>query len=150
MVRLSRKTMLAIEAVVDIAFYGRSDPVQAKEITTRQGVPQRYLEQVMQQLVHEGVLKGVRGPRGGYTLARERRKISVGEIVRIVSSLDAAEDGEAGSNSELGQSVVGPLWDQIQSELLATLDAITIEELCRRADAAKVPREPSTASDFSI
>src|SRR5262245_9327799 len=82
MIRLSRKTLLALEAVIDIAYNARPEPVQAKEITARQGVPQRYLEQVMQQLVRAGVLKGVRGPRGGYRLARERRRISVGEIGR--------------------------------------------------------------------
>ena len=83
MLKLSRKTLLALEAVIDIAFNGRPEPVQAKEITARQGVPQRYLEQVMQQLVRAGVLKGVRGPRGGYRLAKERRRISVGEVVRV-------------------------------------------------------------------
>ena len=65
MLKLSRKTQLALEAVIDIAFNARPEPVQAKEITSRQGVPQRYLEQVMQQLVRAGILKGVRGPRGG-------------------------------------------------------------------------------------
>src|SRR5450631_330715 len=86
MFRLSRKTMLALEAVIDIAYNARPEPVQAKEITARQGVPQRYLEQVMQQLVRAGILKGVRGPRGGYRLARERRRISVGDVVRVAES----------------------------------------------------------------
>ncbi len=86
MLKLSRKTLLALEAVIDIAFNARPEPVQAKEITARQGVPQRYLEQVMQQLVRAGVLKGVRGPRGGYRLAKERRKISVGDIAEIAST----------------------------------------------------------------
>ncbi len=62
MLRLSKKTWLALEAVVDVAINARPDPVQSKEITKRQGIPQRYLEQVMQQLVHAGILKGVRGP----------------------------------------------------------------------------------------
>ena len=91
MLQLSRKTLLALEAVIDIAFNARPEPVQAKEITARQGVPQRYLEQVMQQLVRAGILKGVRGPRGGYRLARERRRISVGDVVRVAESI---EDGE--------------------------------------------------------
>ena len=77
MLKFSRKTLLALEAVLDVAYNARPDPVQSKDITRRLGIPQRYLEQVMQQLVREGVLKGVRGPRGGYTLARERRRISV-------------------------------------------------------------------------
>ncbi len=48
MLRLSRKTMLALEAVLDVAYNARPDPVQSKDITARQGIPQRYLEQVMQ------------------------------------------------------------------------------------------------------
>ena len=67
-------------------------PVQSGEITRRQGIPRRYLEQVLQQLVRDGVLAGVRGPRGGYRLARERRRISLGEIVRVVRALETGED----------------------------------------------------------
>ena len=58
--------MFAIEAVVDIAYNAADTPVQSKDIATRQNIPRRYLEQVLQQLVREGVLSGVRGPRGGY------------------------------------------------------------------------------------
>src|SRR5580692_6631840 len=102
MIRLSRKTLLALEAVIDIAYNARPEPVQAKEITSRQGVPQRYLEQVMQQLVKAGVLKGVRGPRGGYRLARERRRISVGDVVRVAESIEDGEEAQAKPRSDLG------------------------------------------------
>ena len=102
MFRLSRKTLLALEAVIDIAYNARPEPVQAKEITARQGVPQRYLEQVMQQLVRAGILKGVRGPRGGYRLARERRRISVGDVVRIAMSFDDNEEAfDGGTELEI-------------------------------------------------
>lgn len=149
MMPLSRKTMLAVEAVVDIAFYGRSEPVQAKEITARQGVPQRYLEQVMQQLVHERVLKGVRGPKGGYMLARERRRIRVGDIVRAIDDIEQADDDQL-SKSDLGRAVVGPFGDETRRRLLETLDDVTIEDLCRRADAAGLRRDRSTTADFAI
>ncbi|MDX1580559.1 MAG: Rrf2 family transcriptional regulator, partial [Alphaproteobacteria bacterium] len=89
MIKLSRKTVYALEAVVDIAYNARAEPVQSKEITRRQGIPQRYLEQVMQQLVRAGILRGVRGPRGGYLLARERRRISVAEIVNVIADMEA-------------------------------------------------------------
>ena len=69
MLRLSRKTYLALEAVIDIAYNARPEPVQAKEITARQGVPQRYLEQVMQQLGAR------RHPQGR---ARPARRLSTG------------------------------------------------------------------------
>ena len=108
MLRLSKKTWLALEAVVDVAINARPDPVQSKEITKRQGIPQRYLEQVMQQLVHAGILKGVRGPRGGYTLARERRRIAVGEVVRVVGAMEASDEPATAQPSELGERVIAP------------------------------------------
>ncbi|HEX4293393.1 MAG TPA: Rrf2 family transcriptional regulator [Rhizomicrobium sp.] len=149
MLKLSRKTLLALEAVIDIAFNGRPEPVQAKEITARQGVPQRYLEQVMQQLVRAGVLKGVRGPRGGYRLAKERRRISVGEVVRVAESLD--EEGESQvPHSDLGSRIVTPLIASLQDEVMARLDAISIEDLCTRARAAGVDCGGVNAADFAI
>jgi Rrf2 family iron-sulfur cluster assembly transcriptional regulator len=132
MLRLSRKTLLALEAVIDIAYNARPEPVQAREITARQGVPQRYLEQVMQQLVRAGILKGVRGPRGGYRLARERRRISVGEVIRIATSFDTDGD-ELSGGSELGRRVVMPIIASLQEEVMQKLDLITIEDLCAKA-----------------
>src|SRR5437870_12881227 len=131
MLKLSRKTVLALEAVIDIAFNARPEPVQAKEITARQGVPQRYLEQVMQQLVRCGILKGVRGPRGGYRLARERRRVTVGEVIRVLEGgEDQGLDVPAESGSPLGARVLNPFWERISGELMARLDAVTIEDVC--------------------
>lgn len=149
MLRLSKKTMLALEAVIDVAVNARPDPVQSKEITKRQGIPQRYLEQVMQQLVHAGILKGVRGPKGGYRLARERRRITVGEIVQVVGAMEAAEEVRS-QPSELGQKVVGPLWEDIQTDLMRRLNAITIEDLCRKAEQTGATTNGMPAADFTI
>ncbi len=150
MFRLSRKTLLALEAVIDIAFNARPEPVQAKEITARQGVPQRYLEQVMQQLVRAGILKGVRGPRGGYRLAKERRRISVGDIVRAAELAEDENGEEAMPRSELGLRIVTPFIQSLQDEVMARLEAITVEDLCQQARAAGVNAcEPITA-DFTI
>jgi Rrf2 family iron-sulfur cluster assembly transcriptional regulator len=150
MLKLSRKTLLALEAVIDIAFNARPEPVQAKEITARQGVPQRYLEQVMQQLVRAGVLKGVRGPRGGYRLARERRRISVGDIVRVAESLDDGDTENAEPHSALGARIVTPLIHSLQEEVMQRLDAISIEDLCQRARAVGVDCGGRVSADFTI
>jgi len=151
MLKPSRKTLLALEAVIDIAYNARAEPVQAKEITARQGVPQRYLEQVMQQLVRAGILKGVRGPRGGYRLARERRRISIGEVVRTSMSIDEGE-GEFDGGSELGRKLVVPLIASLQEELMKKLDGMSIEDVCRRALTLSL--EPGAAeksdADFTI
>ena len=150
MLRLSRKTLLALEAVIDIAFNARPEPVQAREITARQGVPQRYLEQVMQQLVRAGILKGVRGPRGGYRLAKERRRISVGEIVRVAESIEDENNEAVDPRSDLGNLIVAPLVQSLQEEVMARLDAITIEDLCQRARNAGVDCGGRVTSDFTI
>lgn len=150
MLRLSRKTILALEAVVDIAINARPDPVQSKEITRRQGIPQRYLEQVMQSLVHAGILRGVRGPRGGYRLARERRRISVGDVVRVVAMLEAADEEPLAPGSELAQRVVRPLVEKTHAGLMTQLDAITIEDLCNEAEKKGVAATEAERQDFTI
>jgi Rrf2 family protein len=150
MLRLSRKAILALEAVVDIATNSRPEPVQSKEITRRQGVPHRYLEQVMQALVRQGVLKGVRGPRGGYRLAKERRRITAGEIVRIVAELEVAEEPPLNGTSPIGEHVVRPVVAQVHGELMHRLDAITIEDLCRRAEERGLAEPIGERADFAI
>ncbi|MDE2227503.1 MAG: Rrf2 family transcriptional regulator [Alphaproteobacteria bacterium] len=151
MVRLTKKLLFAIEAVLDIAYNAGTLPVQSGEITRRQGIPRRYLEQVLQQLVRAGILGGVRGPRGGYRLARERRRISLGEIVRVVRALDGGEDPLAESGgAELGHRVVRPLWQELNAEVISRLDGITIEDLCLRAHKMGVPGEYGARLDFSI
>lgn len=148
MLRLPDKLLFAIEAVVDIAYHGGGQPVQSKEITRRQGIPARYLEQALQQLVRVGVLIGVRGPRGGYRLARERRRVTLGEIVRAIG--DGGESGRTKGGSALGHKVVRPLWQEMQAEIAARLDGTTIEDLCRRARKAGVPSESEAHIDFTI
>ena len=149
MLRISKKMMFALEAVVDIAIYGGPDPVQSRDITARQGIPQRYLEQVMQRLVRASILRGVRGPRGGYRLARERRRITVGEIAQVVYALEADEGLDHPSNSDIGRKVITPMWQSLQDETMARLDAITLEELCQRARDCVDTTKPDRM-DFNI
>ena len=151
MFRLSKKLMFAIEAVLDIAYNSGDDPVQSSEITHRQGIPRRYLEQVLQHLVRDGILTGVRGPRGGYRLARERRRITVGDIVRVVRGMEAASDPtEEPAGSPLGHAIVRPMWQEIHADLMDRLDGLSIDDLCRRAQDQGVAREAKSVADFSI
>jgi Rrf2 family protein len=151
MLRPSKKMMFAIEAVLDIAYHAGGEPVQSREITRRQGIPRRYLEQTLQQLVRAGILVGVRGPRGGYRLARERRRISVGDIVRVVRSLETAEDPMAEIPiSDLGKHVIRPMWGDLAEEMMARLDAITVDDLCQGAYKSGVRSEAQAKLDFTI
>jgi len=150
MLRLSKKMLFAIEAVLDIAYHAASAPVQSREITRRQGIPRRYLEQALQQLVRDGILIGVRGPRGGYRLARERRRISVGDIVRVVDAAGLSDAGLEAVGSELGRKVVRPLWSDLYGEVMERLDSVTIDDLCIRAHEAGIDSEGRRSLDFSI
>lgn len=146
---LSKKSSLALEAVLDVAFNARPDPVQSKDITERQGIQSRYLEQVLQFLVKQGILKGVRGPKGGYTLARERRRITLGDVLRVIEDLEN-EDDKMDSISELGEKVIQPIWAEFHSEMLLKLDQITLEDLCNRAEDSGVGRGNAQRVDFVI
>ncbi|MCH7486428.1 MAG: Rrf2 family transcriptional regulator [Proteobacteria bacterium] len=151
MLRLSKKTLYAIEAVLDIAYHAGSEPVQSREITRRQGIPRRYLEQALQGLVRKNILIGVRGPRGGYRLARERRRISVGDIVRVVREMESGTDPfDSPTHSELGEKVVSPLWRELHDQVMERLDSVTIDDLGDRADQAGILSQGRSNLDFSI
>jgi Rrf2 family protein len=151
LIRIPKKLLFAIEAVLDIAYNAGTQPVQSKDITVRQGIPRRYLEQVLQQLVRAEILTGVRGPRGGYLLARERRRITLGEITRVVTLGDDSEDiGDDMSESDLGSKVVWPIWDDLQGVLMERLDSITIEDLCLNAHGKGIESDSAQRLDFII
>jgi len=150
MLRLPRRTTYAIEAVLDVAYNAGEAPVRSGEITERQGIPPRYLEPVLQQLVRAGILVGVRGPRGGYRLGRDRRRISVGDIVRVAIGGDEENGAERQSGSALGAAAVKPLMQALERDAMARLDAVTIDELCVKARAAGVESASTAPMDFTI
>jgi Rrf2 family protein len=147
---LSRRSLLAIAAVVDVALHARPSPVAAKSLAARHRLPPRHLETLLQGLVHANILKGVRGPRGGYELARERRKISVGEIVRTAISLSAADPDEQIISSSLFEKVIDPAVKKAGGSFLVNLDAITVDDLCNDAAAAHILEDEKAAGDFAI
>ena len=151
MLRISKKMLFAIEAVLDIAYHAGAGPVQSREITRRQGIPQRYLEQALQHLVRDDILVGVRGPKGGYRLARERRRITIGDIVRSVRKMETAENPmDSGGESELGEKVVRPLWARLQDQVMAALEQTTVDDLCNDANAGGIVSEGRRNLDFTI
>jgi len=147
---LSRRSMLAIGAVVDIALHSRPSPVAAKALAARHRLPPRHLETLLQGLVHAKILKGVRGPRGGYELARERRRISLGEIVRTAVSLSTADPEDVGAHSRLLEKVIDPSVRKAGEPFLANLDSITVEDLCELAEKARILDDEKAIADFAI
>ena len=151
MLKLPRKISFSVEAVLDIAYHSSGRLASSRDITRRQGIPRRYLEQVLQQLVRGGILIGKRGPKGGYRLSRERRRIMVGDIIRCIWQTETPDSkSDFKLDSELGVKVLDPLWDHIQVLAIRQLDNISIEDLCNKAKKAGVKGEGNYKHDFII
>jgi Rrf2 family iron-sulfur cluster assembly transcriptional regulator len=123
---VSRKGILAIAAVIDVAIHAHGRPVSAKALASRHKLPPRHLEPVLQALVRDGILKGVRGPHGGYELARERKRITAEE----------AGDPPVPA-SALVNDVVRPALAEAERIFSAALTRINVEDMAKQAQARK-------------
>lgn len=133
---VSRKGVLAIAAVIDVAINARGRPVSAKALAARHKLPPRHLEPVLQALVRDGILKGIRGPHGGYELARERKQISAEDILRAASSAEEADEAPA-PTSALVNDVVRPALAEAERSFSAALGRINVDDMTKRAEDLK-------------
>jgi len=122
------RTILAIGAVVDIAMYSEKEPVTAPDLAHRLQLPIRHLEPLMQALVREGILVGLRGPHGGYRLAKPSHAISVVDI-----SEAAKAENPSKQSSGLLDAVVVPTLAQAEQRFASDLARITVEDLVQAA-----------------
>jgi Rrf2 family transcriptional regulator, iron-sulfur cluster assembly transcription factor len=133
---VSRKGVLAIAAVIDVAIHAQGRPVSAKSLASRHKLPPRHLEPVLQALVRDGILKGVRGPHGGYELARERKRITAEDILRAAGSAEEAGDPPVPA-SALVNDVVRPALAEAERIFSAALTRINVEDMAKQAQARK-------------
>ena len=129
---LSRKGVLAIAAVIDVALQTQGRPISAKTLAARHGLPPRHLESVLQALVRDGILKGIRGPRGGYELAREPRLVTANDILRAAGSVEDTDERPA--DSELVNRVVLPALANAEHEFGVALGRINLDDMARSAE----------------
>ena len=130
---VSRKGILAIVAVIDVAIHARSRPVSAKALAARHKLPPRHLEPVLQALVRDGILRGIRGPHGGYELAREHKRITVEDILRAASSAEDTDEPPM-PPSALVSGVVRPALSEAERIFSTALGRINIEDMAKRAE----------------
>jgi Rrf2 family protein len=133
---VSRKGILAIAAVIDVAINAYGRPVSAKALAARHKLPPRHLEPVLQALVRDGILKGIRGPHGGYELARERKHITAEDILRSASSAEEADEPPLPA-SVLVTDVVRPALVEAERTFSTALGRITVEDMAKRAATLK-------------
>ncbi len=141
--------MLAVTIMLDVAFHGgRAATVSAADLADRLSMARRGMEPLLQSLSRAGLLESVRGPRGGYRLARPRRDIKVSEIVGVACAEDPeAADGPAGM---LQERVVDRLWLELEAAVVGSLNALTLDDLVRRAAAAGLRRPATEPITFAI
>ena len=148
MISFSSKSDYAIKALVRLALAYGSEPVTAREIVTFTGIPPKFLEQVMHDLRHGGLVESQRGKNGGYVLVRDPTSISFADVIELIDGPRIAKgDGHAagsGSNGGKGRmprgdqadALVAPVWRALRECTRAVLSAATIADAAARATAA--------------
>jgi Rrf2 family transcriptional regulator, cysteine metabolism repressor len=140
--RISAKGEYAIRALLDLAVHHGEGLVPIQEVARRQGIPQRYLEQVLLLLKRAGILESRRGSAGGYQLVRSPAGISVGEVLRAVegrvTSLEVA-GRHPSKTSEATASDLAPLWSEIAGAVAGVVDRTTFGDLAEQVKARRSP-----------
>jgi len=146
MLDVAGREAVAVAAVVDVALHGAAGPVGGAAIADRLGQNPRGLEPILQALSRAGILASSRGRRGGYRLARARREITAGAILRAI----AEDDADAATLAPMLRAVIAPAWREARAKALAALDSITVERLAREAAAAGLAPPPDVPITYAI
>ena len=124
--KIPKRIIYAVEAVLDIALNSGIDPVRNEAIAKRQGIPKRYLEQTLQNLVKNRILVASRGPKGGYRLAKERRKIKISDIILSISN---DEEISIKHKSYISVNIIKPILEKLNDNCYAQLNEISVEDI---------------------
>jgi len=143
-VRLSAKSEYALKALLDLALHEGAELQPIQDIAARQGIPQRYLEQVLLGLKRAGFLVSRRGSAGGYRLGRPAEQITVGAVLRAVEGSEAGDAGRRGGRRPPADDVgdLAELWREIDAAVSGVIDRLTLEELKRRAEERRRTARP--------
>lgn len=135
--RLSTGGRYALRAMVDLALHADRGPVSRSDITERQGISVHYIEQLFVKLRRAGLIKSVRGPGGGYILARNAEDIRAGDVIRAVEGPIAlvycVEPQNRPPCHRMPRCVTHLLWKRLSKEIAEILDSVTLKDLCEQA-----------------
>lgn len=150
MIATPNKLFYAMEAVLYIAYNTSSGAISSRDIAAKQGLPPRYLEGLMQKLVHAGILRGIRGPKGGYVLARERRRVTLSDICTVLQEESSDKEAARYAATPLGKNIVLPIWKDAYAAWLGTLSNVNLADLCEAASKQQLKKHAENKSDFTI
>ena len=153
--RLSTKSRYGVRALFDIAYNCGKRSTQIQDISRRQHISQRYLEQIFQSLKKVGILTSKRGPQGGYMLARDPADISLGEIVKATEGdLMLVECARTGRKKDLcefaGECVTQKVWLGAEAVFQEYLDGITLQSLCDSGMEMGIKKDGDELFAYSI
>lgn len=136
--RLTTKGRFAVTAMVDLAMRGGPGPVTLASISERQKISLSYLEQLFGKLRRHNIVESVRGPGGGYYLARPSADISIADIIVAVDEpLDATKCGGMANCHENRQCVTHDLWTGLNESIYAYLSAVSLKQVVDSQNADK-------------
>jgi Rrf2 family protein len=130
--RVSAKADYALRAVIEIAAAG-PDPIKGERIAQAQGIPLKFLENILVELKHDGLVLAQRGAEGGYRLARPAEEITLAEVIRAVDGPLANVRGIRPETLDY-PGAAGPLrevWVAVRANLRAVLEAVTVADIAR-------------------
>ena len=131
--KITTKGRYGLRALIDLAQYSEIEPVSINSIATRQGISERYLEQLMTLLKKAGIIKSIRGAGGGYVLAKDMEDISVGDVLRALEGslepVECAAFSEDDSCQAAGGCVTKYVWKKINESINQTVNEISIKQL---------------------
>ena len=143
--RISAKGEYAIKAMLDLALHYGKGLIPIQDIAARQGIPHRYLEQVLLLLKRAGFLHSKRGSAGGYQLGRPPQEIAIGAVLGAMEgSLERAESGHrAGRRSASDHSRdLEELWNEISAAVSGVVDRVSFADLCQRVEQRRSEARP--------
>ena len=129
-VKLSREEQYGIMALVDLAYNLDGGPAQVRQIAKRQRIPQRFLEQIFAKLRQADVVVGKRGPRGGYSLAKDPGEIKLEEVMQALRPKLQEDDK---SDAPALANLIDSVWSEIEGSFQSTLRGVSLQNLCERA-----------------
>jgi Rrf2 family iron-sulfur cluster assembly transcriptional regulator len=137
--RLTTKGRFAVTAMIDLAIHGGEGPVTLAEISERQRISLSYLEQLFGKLRRRALVSSVRGPGGGYTLARKSSELSVAEIIRAVDEpIDATQCGGRENCRDDRKCLTHDLWASLNEKIFDYLNSVNLAQLVAKAQAEEV------------
>ncbi len=142
---LGTKARYAVMAMVELASCDQSKPTRLKEISERQEIPLAYLEQIFSLLRQHGIVSSVKGPGGGYVLARQRAAISVADVVNASEEPTKITRCEAhsqeGCMASKTRCLTHDLWEGLERQIQHYLSKISLEDVCTRKQGNKAMQE---------